>query len=126
MKYRIILSFLLLVLLSCGGVKKITQTKTELYFGLSNNEGPISDSTWLDFKKNHIDNILNAYTLIDANGYWTSNEGVTINEASKILVYIHKKSEVENKKIDSIINLYKRIYNQESVLKIEQKVKVKF
>ncbi|WP_298546230.1 DUF3574 domain-containing protein [uncultured Aquimarina sp.] len=126
MKYRIIISLSFLVLISCGSVKKTSQIKTELYFGLSNDEGAISNNIWLEFKKNHIDKILNGYTIVDAYGYWTGSNGTKVEEATKILVYVHKKSDFESQKIDSIINLYKSKFKQESVLKIEQRIKIKF
>ncbi|WP_299714203.1 DUF3574 domain-containing protein [uncultured Tenacibaculum sp.] len=127
MKNKIIVSFLFLItMFSCVGLKETSLIKTELYFGLSNKEGIISENSWQVFKRNHIDKIFNGYTIIDANGYWTDNNGSKITEPSKLLIYIHKKSDAENTKIDSIINLYKVKFNQESVLKVENKVKINF
>ncbi|WP_053991271.1 DUF3574 domain-containing protein [Mangrovimonas sp. TPBH4] len=124
MTYKIITTFLLLTLLSCNNEIKHTSTKTELYFGLSNSEGAISDSSWTEFKKTHIDKILNGYTIIDGQGFWTDNSGNKTYEASKMLIYIHDNSVFESQKIDSIIVLYKNKFNQESVLKVHHNIRI--
>jgi hypothetical protein len=111
---------------SCGSSKQSREMKTELYFGLSNEQGTISDSVWVEFKKNNIDEILGGYTMINARGYWTSYSGKKVSEDSRVLILIHNDSEVTNRKIDSIINLYKSEFNQESVMKTQQKIKVEF
>ncbi len=126
MRQTILSIFLVVTLLSCSSVRSTTQIKSELYFGLSNEEGAISDRDWEAFKAKQIDQRLGGYTLVDSKGYWTNEAGQTLHEDSKILIYIHPKSDAIESKLDSIIEFYKLEFKQEAVLKTQQKVKAKF
>ncbi len=122
----IFLALFCLLLQSCTKNLEHKQwVKTEIYFGLSNKNGSIADSAWLGFKKN-IDTTFSGYTAIDANGCWTDSTAKSVSERSVIIVYIHKPSAAENHKIQSLINLYKKDFEQQSVLRIEYEIKAYF
>jgi Protein of unknown function (DUF3574) len=99
--------------------------KTEIYFGLSNKSGPVSDSAWRSFRKN-ISKNLHGYTEIRADGYWTDLSGNPVIEETAIVIYMHESSAIENAKIDSLIHQYKKIFDQESVLKTDHEIKVSY
>lgn len=124
--YTIIVTMLLIGLSIYVYTNRHDQIKTELYFGLSNNKGVISPQQWEAFRKDRIENLLNGFTEIKGNGYWKSNNGKALSENSVIIIYIHDDIESETQKIDSLISLYKKEFNQESVLKTDQEVNVQF
>jgi hypothetical protein len=103
-----------------------TLVKTELYFGLSNKNGLIADSTWTRFRKQKIEAVLNGYTEIKGYGFWRDLYSNSIYEPSVIVIYIHEQSDSESIKIDSLINLYKKEFDQESVLKVDCEVTTHF
>lgn len=123
-KAHLIASLIVLFsIFSCGNSNN--KIKTELYFGLSNADGAISADEWKQFKSETIDNVIDGYTLINSEGYWTSSDS-TFNEKSILLIYIHDDTSDESKKIDSLVITYKRKFRQESVLRTDQKVKAIF
>lgn len=125
MKAKTFYWFLLLTFLSvsCGNENK--KIKTELYFGLSNAEGAISRKEWDQFQAESIDKVIDGYTIINAEGYWTSSD-TTFREPSVLLIYIHEDTADESKRIDSLINIYKLKFRQESVLRTDYEVKALF
>ena len=103
---------------SCSNNNKV---KTELYFGLSNEDGAITQTEWNTFKEKTIDKTLNGYTLINGDGYWKT-DNTEFKEKSIILIYLHEDTPAEERKINTIISTYKEKFNQESVLRVDQAV----
>lgn len=120
----LVLTYLLVVACTRSSEKN-DRTKTEIYFGLSNKYGSVSDSAWNRFRKS-IDTTFRGYSEVRASGYWTDSTGKSVNEQTSIIIYIHEPTISESIKIDSLIRRYKRLFDQESVLKTEQKVKAYF
>jgi len=126
-KLIIVLIIIFTTIQSCCRTPTYTpQIKTELYFGLSNSKDPILDTAWIKFKEQKIEAILNGYTEINGNGFWKDSDGKSIYERSVIIVYVHEQSNLEDRKIDSLISLYKKEFHQESVLKTEHEIKTYF
>jgi hypothetical protein len=121
----LITAFLLLIFcfFSCGNDN--SKIKTELYFGLSNANGAIPKNEWNQFQTETIDKVIDGYTIINGEGYWKANDS-TYNEKTVILIYIHDDTTAESKKIDSLINIYKQKFSQESVLRTDQQLKAAF
>lgn len=119
----ILLGLIVTIFASCASNNMI---QTELYFGLTNNSGEISNERWNDFKEKSLEVVFVGYSELDCNGYWKNSIGEKYNENSKLIIYIHEKSTKEQNKIDSIINVYKMEFNQESVLEINKAVQVNF
>ena len=123
MKGFSIIFTLLILLNSCQNKPEDKkQIKTELYFGMSNAAGPISSSEWLQFRKEVVENMLSGFTELKGEGYWKSESGTRYYENSVILLYIHEQSMEEEAKIDSLINLFKERFDQESVLQTDQEI----
>ncbi len=115
----------IILIIACFGCRSSSgYVRTELYFGLSNADGPISYEDWEVFKENHVNKILTGYTEVTAKGYWRNSEGEEFPENSIMLIYLHKKNEVN--KLDSLINLYKTQFQQESVLQVDIPVRAYF
>jgi hypothetical protein len=118
----ILLILLCIISVSCKGDK----IKTELYFGLSNADGPIAEEEWNSFKTGTLDKTLEGYTLIKGNGYWKGENLQTYTEETIILVYLHDDSPDEEQKINSVIEKYKKQFRQESVLQIDEAMEYSF
>lgn len=124
-------SFLLLLFLvsttSCGGLKMGESfVKTELYFGQIQNGSEINTSEWSEFKTSTLNTYFEGYTELDAQGFWTNANGESVSEKSKLIIYLHQGTKEDYVKIEKIITAYKLKFKQESVLKINYKVRGKF
>jgi len=103
--------------------------ETDLYFGLSKPDGAIvSNKEWEQFKADHISTVFKeGSTVLDAAGSWRdTRSGQFTTEQTRIVIYIHKNSKRVSKQIDSLSNIYKTLFKQQSVLRVDKKVKVTF
>lgn len=115
------------LVLSCKSAKQdFNFIKTELYFGLANDNGTITAAQWNDFKLNMLNKTLSGYTELDVNGFWTDENGTPVSSESKLIIYLNKGSEIDKQKIQKIINQYRTKYMQKSVLQINQPVQAAF
>lgn len=117
---------ILLFLCSCSSAKMV---KTTLYFGQSRPDGSfIAENEWTTFKENQISRVFpEGCTIINAKGNWRDPETKKIiSEPTYMVIYFYKKSSQKSKQIDSLRNLYKRIFIQQSVLRTDNKVKAEF
>jgi hypothetical protein len=118
----------LLLLTSCSHFQSQTMTRTELFFGLSKpNGGSVSSSDFQAFADTVITkNFSEGSTIIDAKGQWLGNNGTLISESSKVLVLVSKMDKKQSEKIEMVREKYKKYFQQESVLRVDSKVKVGF
>ena len=102
--------------------------KDELYFGLAKPGGEtISESEWQEFVKTVITpRFREGLTVLDGSGQFLNSSGILIRENSKIVILIYESSSEKNQAINEIIALYKRTFQQESVLRATSEVKVSF
>jgi hypothetical protein len=123
-----LLRLLLLCVLfcSCNSQRMI---QTDLYFGQLKLDGSmVSEKQWSDFIEKHISKIFTqGSTIIKANGNWldTSQKKI-VTEPSFLVITINKLTPKLNRQIDSLRSTYKRLYDQQSVLRVDKKVKAKF
>lgn len=106
--------------------------RTELYFGRDKNDGTqVSDEEWGKF----LDEIVtpkfpDGLTVLDGSGQYRLQNGTIVKEKSKVLVllYTPKTRLVNNRKIEQIRNEYKKMFKQESVMRVDfrQTVRVSF
>jgi hypothetical protein len=111
-----------LLLFSCNHSKSI---QTDLYFGLSKPDGEVSAEEWTDFREKVLNKTFEGFSEIDCNGHWTGKNGNSVSEKSKLIVIIHPDKEGIDKKVDSVISIYKRRFEQESVLRVDKVVEIK-
>jgi|WetSurMetagenome_2_1015567.scaffolds.fasta_scaffold507533_2 hypothetical protein len=122
----IVFGFLFILVSINSGCIQQKMIQTDLYFGLSNADGPISTDQWDSFKTATIDKYFDGYTEVDCKGFWKNDAGVSLNESTKLIIFIHNKSSDEFEKIDSVISLYKTQFDQESVLQVNKKISAEF
>ena len=114
-----------LLLCSCSGNR---MTQTDLYFGqLTLNGDTLSEQQWNTFVQQHISKVFpNGFTVIPAAGYWYDTaQHHLITEPSRVIVSISKMSPHFSKQIDSLRYWYKTLYQQQSVLRVNKKVRMK-
>jgi hypothetical protein len=99
--------------------------ETRLYFGqFKLDGGTVSENEWNDFVVQYVSRVFpEGSTVENANGNWydTAQHKLVI-EPSKVLTSINKPSRKLDKQIDSLRNWYKRLYQQQSVLRVDRKV----
>ncbi|AUP77391.1 DUF3574 domain-containing protein [Flavivirga eckloniae] len=111
---------------SCNSAKSnFNYVKTELYFGLSEGNVEITEDKWKDFKAKYF-SVLPGYTEVDCNGFWTNPSNITVSEKCKLIIYINKGTKKDSTDIANLVNNYKRLFHQESVLKVQTHVKASF
>jgi len=114
-----------LVFCSCSTAK---QVETKLYFGqFKLNGGTVSDQEWNDFVARYVSKVFpEGSTVENATGNWydTATHKL-IMEPSKVITAINKPSEKLNQQIDSLGYWYKTLYQQQSVLRVDRKVKAR-
>jgi hypothetical protein len=124
MSYKIFLACF--ILCSCSAPRMI---ETNLYFGQTRPDGSmITAAEWKNFKETQIDRFFKeGSTIINGQGSWYDPEAhKLITEPTYVLVHFFKKSSPVSKQIDSLSYLYKRMFQQQSVLRVDKKTKVIF
>ena len=110
---------------SCTGQRMI---QTDLYFGKSNNEWQIlTEQQWHTFTQQYISKVFpDGCTIVSAVGYWydTAQHNL-VTEPSRVVVSVNKMSPRFSKQIDSLRYWYKTLYQQQSVLRVDKKVRTK-
>jgi len=131
---------LLLLLTGCAGVTKTAfnpatpcvvgdvMTQSTLYFGLNRPAGPeITAAEWQQFVDNDVTPVFReGLTVFNASGQWLGNDGKLAREPSKALMLIHTSDAESNKNIEKLRSTYKSRFNQDSVMRVDQKVCVAF
>ena len=116
---------ILFLLTSCSS----RMMETGLYFGQSKPDGSmITQEEWDNFKATQIARIFKeGSTTETATGSWYDPVShKLISEPTYIVTYYHKKSPFISMQIDSLRNLYKSRFQQQSVLRVDKKIKASF
>lgn len=119
----------LLTLTACNtSYRAVKMTKTELYFGLSKPDGSmISPQAWQAFADTVIaTTFIEGSTIIDGQGQWLGKNGQLVSEPSKILILLSKLTPKRSKQIELVREKYKKYYEQEAVMRIDESMKVAF
>lgn len=117
--------FLLIFLSSCA----TRMIETDLYFGLTRPDGSIiTEAEWKSFKENQITKVFTeGSTVVTATGTWYDpHKKELITEPTYVVVYYYKKSKKKSIQIDSLRASYQRMFQQQSVLRVDKKVKASF
>jgi purine-nucleoside phosphorylase len=101
--------------------------RTELFFGTTRNGQSIDAREWKNFLDSHITPAFpDGLTVVDAQGQWTNSKGALITEPSKVVVLIYPLGKEKAAAIKSIVEKYKTLYGQESVLEATAPVAADF
>jgi hypothetical protein len=104
-------------------------TETDLYFGQSRPDGTmIMISEWNAFAKTDIPRVFKeGSTTISVTGSWYDPvAGKFISEPTYLVRYVYKKSSQASRQIDSLRSWYQQKFRQQSVLRVDRKVRVHF
>jgi hypothetical protein len=114
------------ILCSCSASRMI---ETNLYFAQSRPDGSmITENDWKNFKENYIDKAFSkGSSTIKVQGNWRDPEThKLVTEPSYLVIHEYKKSSQMSAQIDSLRYWYKKMFQQQSVLRVDKKVKVSF
>ncbi|MEI9945122.1 MAG: DUF3574 domain-containing protein [Chitinophagaceae bacterium] len=114
------------ILSSCTASRMM---ETNLYFGQSKPDGGmVSEKEWNSFKEMHISKVFKeGSTVVNVTGNWFDPDShKLITEPTYMVVYFYKKSPAVSKQIDSLRYWYKTMFQQQSVLRVDKKVKASF
>jgi hypothetical protein len=95
--------------------------RTELYFGLSKaHGGQVSEVEWAGF----LDSVVTprfpeGLTVLDAAGQYRMESGVIVRERSKLVILFHEDMPALNAAVEEIRAAYRRLFDQESVLRVD-------
>jgi hypothetical protein len=111
--------------------RRATPTKmvrTELVFGTGRSSGAdVSDWHWRAFVNEEVTpRFPQGLTILPADGQWQDKNGTIVRERSWMLVIMHPGSSEADKNIDAIRDAYKKRFNQDSVMRSDEDVKVSF
>jgi len=112
---------------SCSLQKKFVQT--ELYFGLSQNNGNIiPDSAWNIFVQRDVSKVFSeGFTVIHSEGKWMDDQHKEMHsEPSRIITSVSTMTPLLSSKIDSLREKYKASFQQEAVLRVDKKATINF
>lgn len=124
MRYPLILICLMMISCSTGRM-----VETNLYFGQSKPAGGmVTEAEWNQFKENYISKVFKeGSTVINVSGNWFDPDiHKLITEPTYQVVHIYKRSASMSKQIDSLCYWYKTLFQQQSVLRVDRKVKASF
>ena len=125
MFYRPLL-ILILFLNSCTAGR---MTETNLYFGQSKPAGgQITEAEWNQFKEKYISNVFKeGSTIVNVTGNWyDSQQHKLISEPAYQVIYLYKWNKQLSMQIDSLRSWYRTLFQQQSVLRVDKKVKASF
>ena len=91
-----------------------------LFFGRSReNVEVVSDADWRGFLANDITpRFPDGLTVLDADGQWRDASGTIVRERSKMLLVLAEPGAEGMRLVEEIAEAYKRLFDQESVLRI--------
>lgn len=103
-------------------------TETALYFGLSKpGGGTVSQTEWQNFIDREITpRFKDGLTVLSAYGQYQYSSGRLVKENIRVVVLIYPSSPAKERDIKAIIDTYKQVFQQESVLRTTSLVKAAF
>lgn len=113
-------------------VRSESYYRTELYMGMSIPGGStVSDAAWEQFLSDFVTPLFpDGFTILGGRGQYREASGTIAKEPSHVLVFLYRKADrkAASAKIESIRSEYKKLFSQESVLRVDitKSVKVSF
>ena len=103
--------------------------RTELYFGSLKPDGTVvTEEEFKGFLDAEITpRFPDGLTLLTGFGQFRNSQGVIVQERSMLLILLYPLQRSDaNQKIEEIRSLYKQMFQQESVLRVDSQAKVSF
>jgi hypothetical protein len=99
----------------CGAAA--AQVRTTLYFGLQKQKGSVSELEWQMFLRDEVTARFPAgLTVWEAQGQWRGSDGTVGHERSKVLLLVHSDTSEARTSVQTVIERYRKGFDQESVL----------
>ena len=104
------------VVLDCGN-SSAPQLRTTLYFGLARPKGAVSELEWQLFLRDEVTaRFPDGLTVWEADGQWRTPAGTIDHEQSKVLLLVHPDTAAARQSVQTVIDRYRRAFDQQSVL----------
>ena len=104
------------VVMDCGGASA-PQVRTTLYFGLARHQGAVSELEWQLFLRDEVTKRFpSGLTVWEAEGQWRTPAGTIDREQSKVLLLVHPDTSAARQLVQDVIETYRKMFEQESVL----------
>lgn len=103
--------------------------RTELFFGTSRPDGTaVSDDKFKRFLDQQVTpRFPDGLTLLTGSGQFKNSSGVIIQEKSKLLILLYPLADTDaSNRIEAIREIYKQMFQQESVLRVDSRAGVSF
>jgi hypothetical protein len=102
--------------------------RSELYFGRLRPDGTVvSDADWRTFVAEEITSRFpDGFTVFDAVGQYRGRDGQIVSEPTKVLLIVHAPDARLRGAVQELRDIYRRRFQQESVLLIESPARAGF
>lgn len=102
-------------------------TRTELFFGLSNARGPITDEQFKRFVDTEVSpKFPEGFTILGGEGAWQGASGQSQREGARVIVRVHKGTVSDEATISDVMETYKRQFQQDAVMRSDEIVCTRF
>ena len=110
----------------CGSGDIMMQTT--LWFGMNKPKGgTVSGSEWQQFVDNDVTpRFKDGLSVYEGKGQWLGNDGKLARETSKALMLIHQPDRASSDSINTLRDIYKKRFAQDSVMRVDALVGVAF
>jgi hypothetical protein len=104
------------VVMDCG-TSSASQVRTTLYFGLARPKGSVSELEWQIFLRDEVTKRFpDGLTVWEAEGQWRTSAGSIDHERAKVLLLVHPDTAAARQSVQSVIEAYRKAFDQQSVL----------
>jgi hypothetical protein len=104
------------VLMECG-TSSAPQVRTTLYFGLARPKGSVTELEWQIFLRDEVTRRFpDGLTVWEAEGQWLTPAGSIGHEQSKVLLLVHPDTAAARQSVLAVIEVYRKTFEQQSVL----------
>ncbi len=101
--------------------------RTELYFGLSKPSGRVTEAEFNNFVDSAVTpRFPDGLTLLRARGQFRDATGQVVEEGSRLLILLYPFSRTSSRAVDAIREDYKLTFQQQSVLRVDEKSCISF
>lgn len=99
------------------GTATAAQVRTTLYFGSARPKGSVSELEWQLFLRDEVTaRFPEGLTVWEAEGQWRAPHGAIEHERTKVLLLVHPDTPAARQSVLSVIERYRKVFEQQSVL----------
>jgi hypothetical protein len=99
------------------GTATAAQVRTTLYFGSARPKGSVSELEWQLFLRDEVTSRFpEGLTVWDAAGQWRAPQGAIEQERTKVLLLVHSDTPAARQSVLTVIERYRKLFEQQSVL----------